>query len=152
MGRQLHFAAVVSVFYLSFFPPLSGRRLDVYHTSTQMHVWNVLHAARWKYTGRKNYAKKLPSAHHRTTLSTIGKKLVKWQYLLHMSLQYGELRPTNGWDLLASLGHPSKFQRVSRLGFVTAPTSLNVGQPNCTIFGRLLHWYTMYAFLGTVAP
>ena len=27
---------------------------------------------------------------------TIGKKLVKQQYLLHMSPQYGELRPTNG--------------------------------------------------------
>ena len=32
---------------------------------------------------------------------------------------------------MASLGHPSKFQRViSRLGFVTAATSLNVAQPN----------------------
>ena len=41
--------------------------------------------------------------------------------------QYGELRPTNGWDRLASLGHPRKFQRVSRLGFVT---SLTWGQPN----------------------
>ena len=29
-----------------------------------------------------------------------------------------------------SLGHPSKFKRVSRLGFVTAPTSLSGGQPN----------------------
>jgi len=28
------------------------------------------------------------------------------------------------------LGHPSKFQRVSGLGFVTAPTSLNGDQPN----------------------
>jgi len=28
------------------------------------------------------------------------------------------------------LGHPSKFQRVSRLGFVTAATSLNESQPN----------------------
>ena len=27
---------------------------------------------------------------------TIGKKLVKQQYLLHMSPQYGEVRPTNG--------------------------------------------------------
>ena len=27
---------------------------------------------------------------------TIGKKLVKQQYLLHMSLQYGELRPSSG--------------------------------------------------------
>jgi len=56
---------VISIFYLllSFFssPNLSGRRLVVYHTSThgvalvwfRMHVWNMLHAARWKYT-RKN--------------------------------------------------------------------------------------------------
>jgi len=47
-----------------------------------------------------------------------------------MSPQYGELRPTNGWDLFESLGHPSKFQRVSRLGFVTAATSLTGGQQN----------------------
>jgi len=32
-----------------------------------MQVWNVLHAARWKYRTQK-IAKKLPSAHHRTTL------------------------------------------------------------------------------------
>ena len=44
------------------------------------------------------------------------KKLIRQQYLLHMSVQYGELRPINGWDLLAGLGHPSKFQRLSRLG------------------------------------
>ena len=48
-----------------------------------------------------------------------------------MSSQYGELRLTNYWDQLASLGHLSKFQRVSRLGFVTARTSLIGGQPNC---------------------
>jgi len=32
-----------------------------------------------------------------------------------MSPQYGELRPTNGLDRFTSLGHPSKFQRISRL-------------------------------------
>jgi len=37
---------------------------------------------------------------------------------------------TSGWDRLGSLRHPSKFQWVSRLDFVTAPTSLNGGQPN----------------------
>jgi len=37
---------------------------------------------------------------------TIGKN-VKQQYLLHMSSQYGELRPTSGWDRFVSLGHPS---------------------------------------------
>jgi len=91
-------------------------------------------------TGSKNHAK---NRHLRTIaqlcwaissqlrhVSTIGKKLVKWPYLLHMSLQYGEPQPSNGWDQFRSLGHPSKFQRVSRLGFVTALTSLNGGQPN----------------------
>ena len=53
-------------------------------------------------------------------LSTIGKKLVKQQYLLHMTPQYGELRPTSGCDRSGSLRHPCKFQRVSRLGSVTA--------------------------------
>ena len=71
----------------------------------------------------------------RRHVSTIGKKLVKQQYLLHMFSQYGELRPKSGWYLLAILGHPSKFQRVSHLGFVTAPTSFTGGQPN---FARCL--------------
>ena len=39
------------------------------------------------------------------------KKLVKQQCLSHMSSQYGELQPSSGWDLLASLRHPCKFQR-----------------------------------------
>jgi len=41
--------------------------------------------------------------------STIGKELVKQQYLLYMSPQYGELRPTSGWDHFVSLGHPANF-------------------------------------------
>jgi len=53
-------------------------------------------------------------------ISTIGKKLVKQQYVLHISPQYGELRPTSGWDQSGSLRHPCKFQRVSYLGSVTA--------------------------------
>jgi len=47
------------------------------------------------------------------------KKLVKEQCLPHMSSLYGEHWPTSGWDLLASLGQPCKFQRVSRLGSIT---------------------------------
>jgi len=86
-------------------------------------------------------------------------KPVKWQYLVHMSSQYGELRPTKGWDLLASFGHPSKFQWVSRLGFVTAPTSLNGGQLN---FARCLaiscagilyiHFWELLAPNGILPP
>jgi len=61
-------------------------------------------------------AKNSPFAHHRTTLSGHNfatkahvdnrKKRVKQQYLPHMSLQYGELRPTSGWDRSGGLGHP----------------------------------------------
>jgi len=45
-----------------------------------------------------------------------------------MSPQYGKLRPTNGSDPFESLGYPSKFQRVSRLG--TARHSSSGRQPN----------------------
>jgi len=80
-------------------------------------------------------------------------KLVKQQYALHISPQYGELRPINGWDLLASLGNPIKFQRVSRLAFVTAATSLTGCQPN---FARCLavSWAaTLYIhFRGLLRP
>jgi len=94
-----------------------------------MQVWNVLHAARWKCRMQKS-RQKMPSGHHRTTLSGYifatkplidnRKKHVKQQYLPHMSLQYGELRPTSGWDHFGSLGHPSYFQQLPRLGSVTA--------------------------------
>jgi len=94
-----------------------------------MQVWNLLHAARWKHRTQKSRQNR-----HLGTIaqlcraissqlrhvSTIGKKLVKQQYVLHMSPQYGELRPTSGWDRLTSLGYPCKFQLVSRLGSVTA--------------------------------
>ena len=75
-------------------------------------------------------------------VSTIGKKLVKQQYLPHMSSQYGELRLTSGWDLLASLGHPSKFERVSRLGSVTARHSSSGRQPNFVALNRGRHPYS----------
>ena len=96
-------------------------------------------------TGRKNDAK---NCHLRTItqlcqtissqlrhVSTIGKILVKQQYLPHMSLQYGELRPTSGWELFVSLGHPSKFQRVSRLG------TLLVGVSQTAALNRGRHLY-----------
>ena len=108
-----------------------------------MHVWYVLHVARWKYRMQK-IAKNSPSGHHhniiRLYLRNEGiyrqseKKLVKQQYLLLLP-QYGRLWPSNGWDRFDCLGHPRKFQRVSHLAFVTAATSLTGGQPN---FARCL--------------
>jgi len=44
----------------------------------------------------------------------------KQQYLLHMSDNMVNFGLLTVWDLLASLGNPCKFQRVSRLGSVTA--------------------------------
>ena len=93
-------------------PNLSRRRLDVCHISTygvasanlrwRSETWCTRLAAN---TGRKKIVKNLPSGHHFTTLSGYifatkaridnRKKLVKQQYLLHMSPQYGELRPTS---------------------------------------------------------
>ena len=77
-------------------------------------------------------------------VSTIGKKLVKQQYLFHMSSQYGELQPTSGWDLLSSLGHPSKFQRVSHLGSVTARHYSSGRQPNFAALNRGRHLYSAW--------
>jgi len=78
-------------------------------------------------TGRKKIAKNSPSgdiaqlcravSSQLRHVLTIGKKLVKQQYLLHMSSQYGELPPTEiglpVWDTTANL-------TVSRLGSVIA--------------------------------
>jgi len=65
-----------------------------------MQVWNVLHAARWKYRTQKS-RQRSPSGHHRRTLSGYifatkacvdnRKKIVKQQYVLQMSSQYGEI-------------------------------------------------------------
>ena len=93
-----------------------------------------------------------PSGHHPTTLSGYifatkayidnRNKVVKQQYLFYMSSQYGELRPTSGWDRFASLGHASKFQRVSRLGSVTARHCSSERQPNFAALNRGRHLYS----------
>jgi len=71
-------------------------------------------------------------------ISTTGKH-AKQQDVLQMSPQYGELRPTNGWDRFGSLGNPSYFQRVSRLGSVTARQSSSERQPNFAALNRGCH-------------
>ena len=72
-------------------------------------------------------------------ISTVGKKLVKQQYVLQMSPQYGVLRPSSGWDQFTSLWHACKFQRVSRLGSVTAWQSSSERQPNSAALNRGRH-------------
>jgi len=60
----------------------------------------------------------------------------------HMSSQYGELQHTSGWDLMSSLGHRSTFQRVSRLGSITARHSTGGRQPNFAALNRGRHLYS----------
>ena len=72
------------------------------------------------------------------------KKIVKQQYLLYMSPQYGERRPTSGWDLLVSLRYLCKFQRVSRLSSVTARHSSSGPQPNFAALDRGRHLYSAW--------
>jgi len=114
-----------------------------------MQVWNLLYAARWKHKDAKKSPKIAiwaPSHNCRAMssqlrhVSTIRKKLVKHQYVLHMLSQYGELRPPSGWDRFTSLGHPCKFQRVSRLGSVTA-RNLVVGVSQTVALNRGRHLY-----------
>ena len=129
----------LSSFFLSFFPRLISAAVD--WMSTILHTWCGLSANLGcrsetcctrlaENTGRKKVAKN----RHLGTIaqlsraissqlrhvSTTGKKLVKQRYVLHTSSQYGELRPTNGWDPSGSLRHPCKFQRLFRHGSVTA--------------------------------
>jgi len=53
-----------------------------------------------------------------------------------------ELRLTNGWDPLASLGHPNIFQRVTCLGSVTARHYSSGPQPNFVALNRGCHLYS----------
>ena len=56
-----------------------------------------------------------------------------------MSPQYGELRPTSGWDRFTSLGRPCKFQWLSGLGSITARQSSSDRQPNFLSWNRGRH-------------
>jgi len=82
---------------------------------------------------------------------TIGKKIVKQQYVLHMSSQHGELRSTTaeiGWQVW---GAPANFNGF-RI-FITSPTSFSGGQRNfLRCLACLLGWYTIYIFLGLLPP
>ena len=156
--RTLYFCSVVSSFFLtSFFLflcliSLVPEWMDIILLSANLECRSERFCT-WLAgnTGRKNDAKKLPSGHHRTTLSgwifatkariENSKKVVKQQYLLHMSPQYGELTPTSGWDWFGCLRHLSKFQRLSRLGSVTARQSSSGHQPNFAVLNRGCHLY-----------
>jgi len=115
-------------FFLSFFlfslPNLSGRRLDVTILRHMIYPWYEFRMQGSEMcckrlagnTGRKNDAKNRRQStitqlcraisSQLTHVPTIRQKLVKQQYLLQISLQYGELWPTNGSDVIGGFGAP----------------------------------------------
>jgi len=88
---------------------------------------------------------------HLRHVSTIEKNLLNsiFSTCLHNMVNFSSLTAEIGWRVWA----PSKFQRISRLGFITAPTSLNGGQAH---FARSLadSWAgTLYIhFWGFLPP
>jgi len=131
----LYFCPVICLLFLFLASPnLSGRRLDVCHTSTHDVALGRIQNACLKCAARGSLEIQDAKNRHQRTIAQIcraissqlmhvidnRKKLVKQQHLPHMPLQYGELWHTNGLNQLASLGHSSKFQRVSHLGSITA--------------------------------
>jgi len=74
-------------------------------------------------------------------VSTMGKNF-KQQYLLHLSPQYGELRPTSGWDRFGSLGTPANFNGFRILA---SNRALHDVWPS----PGLLHYIYMYIFGGS---
>jgi len=162
--RTLYFCPMVSSssIYLFSSPNLSGHRRDVYHTCTQCRLNANLRCRSetcCTRLGANTGCKKLSKNCHLGTIaqlcraissqlrhvSTIGKKLVKQQYLLHMFPQYGELRPTSGIDRCGSLGHPCKFQRVLHLGSVIARHYSIGHQPNFAALNIRRHLYNLRA-------
>jgi len=72
-------------------------------------------------------------------VSTIRKKLVKQQHVLHMSPQYGELRPTSGWDRLTSLGVPLQISTGFAYWQRYCTASSSGRQPNFAALNRGRH-------------
>ena len=68
----------------------------------------------------------------------------------HNMVNFGPL--TAEISLLASLWHPSKFQRLSRLDFVTAATSLTGGQPKSARCLAVSWAATLYIHFRGILP
>ena len=72
-------------------------------------------------------------------VSTIGKNLLSSNFSSRCPYSMVNFGPHHGWDWLAGLGHPIIFQRVSRLGSVTAWHSSSGRQPNFVALNRGRH-------------
>ena len=117
-----------------------------------MQVWNVPRAAHWKYSIQKWRQKNrhlgtIPQLCQATYsqlrhVLTIGKNLLSSNTSSTCPHNMVTLRPTSGWVRFVSLGHPCKFQPVSRLGSVTVRHSGSGRQPNFAALNRGCHLYS----------
>ena len=124
-----------------------------------MQLWNVLHAARWKYKTQKS-RQKSQSRHHRTTLSGYifatyrqsEKKLVKHQFVLHMSsynmVNFGLLTAEICWRVSSTPANFNGFrvlaalQRWCRCQWLTLTMISHVGfGVRSPRYGRLLSFH-----------
>ena len=128
IGQTIIFCPVVSssfIFLSSFFPRLISTSqigcLPYFHTwcglSANLRCRPETCCTRLTGNTGSKRRQKSPSRHHRTILSgyifatkaRIDNRF-KHNYVLHqMSRQYGELRPTSGWDRFTTLGTPVNF-------------------------------------------
>jgi len=110
-----------------------------------MHVWNVLHAARWKY-GMQKIAILAPSHNFvRLYLCSWGmcrqseKNIDTSPTCTHNMVNFGLVTAEICWRVW---GTPANFQRLSRLGSVTARHSSSGRQPNFAALNRRCHLYS----------
>ena len=138
-SRCGHYIFILWFFLLSFFPLLISAIADWMSTIP----WCGLSAnlgcrseTCCTQLAENTGCKKSPKIHHLCTIAQVCQAISSqlrhistvWKNLLNSNISstcphntsYGELRPTSGWDRFVSLGHSSWFQRVSRLGSVTA--------------------------------
>jgi len=82
-----------------------------------MHVWNVLHATHWKYRTQKlckiRHLRTIAQccramSSHLRRASTIGKKLVKQQFL-HNTVNFGPLTTEIGWQVWSTQQISTRF-------------------------------------------
>jgi len=123
-----------------------------------MQVWNVLHMARWKYR-TQSAAKKWPSAHDRTTLSSwifATKACIDNRKKNLLTSNISSTRPHNmanfcslAAEISSEFGHHSKFNGFCvgfAFGFVSGATSFTRGQPNFARYLTVSWAATLYIY------
>jgi len=168
-GRHLYLAGqpsrwalahiLVCSFFLSFFLAYSQRSeigcLPYFHTwcglSANLECRSEMCCTRLTgNTGYKNDAKNDEFFPTVKTCLTVGKNSLNSNNVLHVSSQYGKLRPTK-----RSVQEFVVPQQISR-AFACLCYCSNVAHRRptklCTMFGCLMGCYTIYTFSGALAP